>query len=352
MKYISAITLILVYSCKDKEAKEPAIGFSGKINIVMTPEHWDGPIGKNLDSIFSREMIVLPRPEPIFRTRHVDPEKVNSSMKRTRNLIFVFTLDDQSEKSEKIKRMLTAETIRQISQDTSIFMRSLPDVYATGQEVMYLFAQDEKTLASKILKNGQSLINHFNLKERTRISKGLLNASSTKSLTEMLNKEHQFFIKIPFGYRLAENQNDFVWLRQINPADDKDIFIAQKKYSSQDDFKKGNLIKFRNEMCRKYLFEDPEQSDSYLVTETSVPEKEVVTREFNFDGRYAVEMKGLWRTNVKTMGGPFLGFAFVDDRRGLFYYIEGFTYCPSKDQREIMRELETILYSFKSQKIQ
>jgi hypothetical protein len=60
-------------------------------------------------------------------------------------------------------------------------------------------------------------------------------------------------------------------------------------------------------------------------------------------------MKGLWKTNINTMGGPFMGFAFVDEARGLFYYIEGFTYSPSKDQREIMRELECILYSFKIQ---
>ena len=340
--------LVLVNSCSDKNAREPAIGPTGKINIIMTPELWDGPIGKNLDSVLTQEMIVLPRPETIFKIRHVDPENVNSSMKHTRNLIFAFTLDDQSIKSQKIKRMLTSETITLLSQDTALFMKTLPDVYATGQEVMYLFGADEKTLASKIKKNGQRIIDHFNYRERVRITKGLLNASSTRSLTKMLEKEHQFSIKIPFGYRLAENQNEFVWLRQINPADDKDIFIARKKYSTPDDFKKENLIQFRNDLCRKYLFEDPEQDDTYLVTETTIPDKEVVTREFNFDGRFAVEMKGLWKTNVNTMGGPFIGYAFVDEPTDYFYYIEGFTYCPSKDQREIVRELECILYSFKA----
>jgi Domain of unknown function (DUF4837) len=347
MKYYALLLLTITASCTDKNALQPAIGLSGKLNIIMTPEHWDGPIGQNLDSIFTQEMTVLPRPETIFKIRHVDPENVNSSMKRTRNLIFVFTLDDQSIKSERIKRMLTAESINQMRKDTSGFMRSLPNVYASGQEVMYLFGPDEKTLASKIKENGQRLIDHFNIKERSRIAKGLLNASGTKNITAMLEKERQYTIKVPFGYRVAENKDDFVWLRQINPADDKDIFIARKKYASQTDFKKENLIKFRNDICRKYLFEDPEQADTYLTTETGIEEKGVATKELNFGGRYAVEMKGLWRTNIRTMGGPFMGYAFVDEKKGDFYYIEGFTYCPSKDQREIMRELETILHSFK-----
>jgi Domain of unknown function (DUF4837) len=347
MKYFLILILFATVSCVDKKALQPAIGLSGKLNIIMTAEQWDGPIGESLDSIFTQEMTVLPRPETIFKIRHVDPDNVNSSMKRTRNLVFVFTLNHQSIESEKIKRMLTAETLENMRKDTAVFMKTISDVYAWGQEVMYLFAPDEKTLARKIKKNGQMLIDHFNLKERVRITKGLLNARTTKTMSERLEKERHFTIQIPYGYRMADNNDDFVWLRQINQLDDKDIFIARKKYSSVNDFKKENLIKYRDAICRKYLFEDPEKQDTYLLTETAIEEKEVQAREFNFNGMYAVELKGLWRSNLFMMGGPFQGFAFVDEKRGDFYYIEGFTFCPSKDQREIMRELEAILYSFK-----
>jgi hypothetical protein len=306
-------------------------------------------MGKTLDSLFSQEMTVLPRPEPIFKIRQVNPDAVNSSMKRTRNLIFVFSLDDHSVQGEKLKQMVTPTTLEAIRTDTSLFMSGLPDVYARGQEVLYLFAADVKTLHAKIRKNGQRILNHFNNKERARLEKGILSATTTKALSETINKEHGFRIKIPFGYKLADNQKDFVWLRQINPADDKDVFIASKKYTSPEDFKRDNLIKFRNEICKKYLFEDPEQPDTYLVTETTIDDKEVEVRDFNWAGQYAAEMRGLWKTNVNTMGGPFLGYALVDEKKGVFYYIEGFTYCPSKDQREIMRELEAILLSFQVQ---
>ena len=346
-KFSILFVLLLVISCKREGALEPAIGPAGKINIVIPTYLADGLVGKVLDSLLTQRMTVLPRPESIFKIRFVNPQDVNASMRRTRNLIFAFTFSDTSPETQTIKRMVSPKSLQQISQDTSLFMSALPDVYARGQEVVYLFAQNQETLLKKLRSKGQRVIDEFNLKERQRINNGILNASTTKTLIQSIEKSHDFTFRIPFGYQLADDQKDFVWLRQINPTNDKDIFIASKPYKSQDDFKRGNLIQFRDAICRKYLFEDPDQPDTYLVTETSIEEKQVETREFNFDGKYAVEMKGLWRSNVKTMGGPFMGFALVDEARGIFYYIEGFTYGPSKDQREIMRELEAILYSFK-----
>lgn len=341
------IVLFSFFSCKRENALETAIGPAGKINIVIPTYMAEGLVGKVLDSLLTQRMTVLPRPETIFKIRFVNPQDVNSSMRRTRNLIFVFTFSDGSPETQTMKRMVSPKSLQQISQDTSLFMSALPDVYARGQEVVYLFAKDQETLVKKLRSKGQRVVDNFNLKERQRINAGILNASTTKPLIQSIEKNHPFTFKIPFGYQLADDQKDFVWLRQINPTNDKDIFIASKPYSSQDDFKRDNLIQFRNSICKKYLFEDPDQPDSYLVTETSIEEKQIELREFNFDGKYAVEMKGLWKTNVNTMGGPFVGFALVDEARGIFYYIEGFTYGPSKDQREIMRELEAILYSFK-----
>ena len=117
-------------------------------------------------------------------------------------------------------------------------------------------------------------------------------------------------------------------------------------YTSQEQFNKQNLIDIRDLFCKKYLFEDPEVANSYLLTETTVPFVPVTTREVTLNNRYAVELRGLWRANNFSMGGPFMGYALVDEARGKFYYIEGFTFSPSKDQREIMRELETILNTF------
>jgi hypothetical protein len=38
----------------------------------------------------------------------------------------------------------------------------------------------------------------------------------------------------------------------------------------------------------------------------------------------------------------------VDEKQGMLYYIEGFVYSPDRGQRELLRELETILHTFKA----
>jgi len=129
---------------------------------------------------------------------------------------------------------------------------------------------------------------------------------------------------------------------------DKDIFITWKPYESEYQLLPDSLVAWRNNVAQRYLFEDPDNPVSYILTETEVPFKPVIARQSRLNNYYAMELRGLWRTNNKSMGGPFVGYSLVDEPRGLLYYIEGFTFSPGKPQREIMRELETILKTFQT----
>jgi len=190
------------------------------------------------------------------------------------------------------------------------------------------------------------MVSFVNEKERERLKKALFKAGQVKGVTDLLVREYQCELKIPYGYKLADKQPDFLWVRQLNPRDSKEIFVARKPYSSQDDFRKEKLIRFRDDICRKYLFGDPENPESYLMTETKhIP---VIADTINFNGHFAIHLTGLFRSNDLLLGGPFTGFALVDEGKQQFYYIEGFTISPSKDQRELVRELETILYTFRT----
>lgn len=335
------------FSCSQNNGGKPtAIGAAGKINVILPAKLRNGPVGKTLDSIFTAQLEVFPRDEQMFTLRYVNPEDINRSQKNIRNIIFGFLFTDTGAEAGRIKALIQPESLETLQNDTAAFVHTQSDVFAKGQEIMYLFAPDEKTLLKKILANGRRLTNHFNEKERTRLRNGVIASRSNDKLAESLSKKYGFRLSIPMGYQVADQQPDFLWLRQINPADDKDIWVARKKFVSMEDFNSANLIRLRNEVCQKYLFEDPEKPETYLVTEERMPSKKVVSRTINFNGMYAVEIKGLWKTNIPSMGGPFIGYAFVNEKEGMLYYAEGFTFCPSKSQREIMRELEVILGTF------
>ncbi|MDZ4716607.1 MAG: DUF4837 family protein [Cytophagales bacterium] len=330
----------------DTRSLSRAVGQAGDIYVIIDSAQSKGKIGFLVDSILSADMPGLPRKEPLFKIRWIDARRFNYVIKERRNLLYVMTLDQRSQGAAIIRRLFTPESITQIKTDSTQFMTTASDVFARGQEVMYLFGKDESTLAANLRKDGSRLVSFFNQRERERLTQSLFKSGQVKGITEILTREYQCSMQIPFGFKLADKAENFLWIRQINPKDDKDVFIARKPYTSQADFKRENLIKFRDQVCKKYLFEDPDKSNTYLLTETSIPFLPVTADTINFNGRFAIQLRGLWRSNTMGMGGPFLGFALVDEPSGQFYYVEGFTISPGKDQREIMRELETILYTF------
>src|SRR6185503_15693479 len=86
--------LALMAACGDKGSSLPkSSGLSGDMYVVMDSVQWRGELGKVLDSLFSQEMEGLPRGEPIFNMKYVDPRKLNFILKQRRNLIFAVTLD-------------------------------------------------------------------------------------------------------------------------------------------------------------------------------------------------------------------------------------------------------------------
>ena len=345
---ISAIVLASCSASGDRSANLPkAAGSSGDIYLFMDSAQWKGPVGGVIDSIFNQEMIGLPREEGIFRMSYVDPRKMNFVLKQRRNLIFLFTLDETAPGAQIVKNLLTQQQIQEIQTNKDKYIETYKNVYAKDQEVMFLFAQDQQQMIEKLKDNGQKLIDFFDKAERDRLNASLFNNGTVKGISDWLQENFHVSITIPFGYKLVQHEPDFLWVRQMNTNDDRDIFVAKADYKSVDQFKPDKLIEFRNEVAKKYLYEDPERVNTYLVTETDIPYKPVITKEINFNGVYAVEVRGLWRTNTHSMGGPFIAYALSDQATGKFYYVEAFVYGPSKDQREMMRQMETILHTFK-----
>jgi hypothetical protein len=289
----------------------------------------------------------LPREETMFNMTWVYPRSGSTLLTQVRNLVFVFTLDQNTVGSKIMRKSFTDETLQRIKTDTSFYLYTAKDEYSRGQDILYLFGDTQKNLIRHIKQNKKQIQAFFNNAERERTQEKLLKTSSTKGVTDFLRKEQDCEIRIPFGYKLADKTKDFVWLRFMDAQVDKDVFIAWKKYESEYQLLPDSIIAWRNKIAAQYLFEDPEQPDSYLVTETSVPFKPVVAKRVTLNNNFAMELRGLWKTNTVTMGGPFLSYTIVDPKSNLLYYIEGFTYSPGKPQREIIRELEAILWTFK-----
>jgi len=323
-------------------------GRAGEMIVVMDSTQWQGELGEEIRKTFRAEVSGLPREEYMFKLNRVDPQRFNDVLKTVKNLLFVVTLDSNTPDSKVVRNYFTKSSLQKIKDDANLFVYTDSDIYARGQEVMYLFGQSEDALIENIKTSKGKLQNYFNQAENERLNAGLYKAKEMKGISEMLMKKHDCYMRIPFGYKLVVDEPGFVWVRQINDESDKNVFISYKPYTSESAFTNENIIALRDSIALSQLFEDPADPSTHLVTETSVPYIPVTSTPITFNGNYAIETKGLWKTNNLSMGGPFISYTLVDEELGRLYYIEGFLYSPGKSQREFMRELEVILSTFRT----
>ncbi|ELR69730.1 hypothetical protein C900_04707 [Fulvivirga imtechensis AK7] len=333
---------------KNKNLLPPASGRAGEIIVVMDSAQWKGPVGEEIRETFRAEVGGLPREEFMFKINHVDPRKLNDVLKSVKNLLFVMTVDDRGPGSKVVRNYFTKSSIDKIKNDPNLFVHTAEDEFARGQTVMYLFGQNKNQLLEKIKVNREKLQNFFNQAENKRLYAGLYQAKEEIGFNKMLKADHECSMRLPFAYKLVVNQPGFIWFRQINAESDKNIFVTYRPYTSEKAFDREAILSLRDSIASHQLFEDPAYPETFITTETKVPYVPVTTEKVSFNGKYAIKMTGLWKTNNLSMGGPFISYTLVDEELDRLYYIEGFLYSPGKNQREFMRELEVILSTFKT----
>ena len=195
------IVSIAFISCSDKKGNNlpAAAGVSGDMYLVMDSVQWKGPLGKLLDSTFNAEMRGLPRTEYIYNMHWIDPRKLNFILKQRRNLIFATTLDKKSYGAGIVKKIFTADFVEKIKSDPTLYVTTSKNVFARGQEVMYLYGNNEKELMFNIRKNRQQLIDYFDKTERERLVKSLLKSDWQKGVSEWMKKNMFFPIVVHYN---------------------------------------------------------------------------------------------------------------------------------------------------------
>jgi hypothetical protein len=342
--YLLAIIVLAGCSADDNPDYLPkASGKPGDMLIIMDSLQWKGTLGHEVRKVFAMPVPGMPQNEPMFNIVFLHPSSAGL-LHQMRNIVYVFTLDQKTSGSIFLKRKFSEQTINKIRSDTAFHLSTRKDEFAKSQHVMYLFASTEDQLIRYLHAQKQNMVDYFNKMERERLVR--LMTYSANSPSQFMPREWKSNMRVPLTYKLADKAKDFVWFRLIGPNSDRDIVIARKPYTSEYQLLPDSLIEWRDQILKQYIFEDPEKPDSYLVTE--LEDSKVQARQIKFNTHFSIELRGLWRTNNHTMGGPFLSYAVVDQGTGLLYYLEGFAYNPGRDKREMLRELETILWTFKT----
>lgn len=346
--HLLIIGLFFLAGCKGatekvKEDLKPiARGEADEIILVIDSTQWQGEIGDALKGMYRQYMRVLPQDEYEFSLRKVNPLKLNDVFKHAKNMIFVMTLDSRTRQSNAIRQYFTDNSLKMIQRDSSLFYTVRRDEFARGQIVLYLFGQSEEDLIRNLQKNKSGLVELFESAVRERVRNEVL-AKTKEELMKAIKEQHDYQLQVPFGWDLARDTTDFLWLRQLEAESELNIFVYETDYKDREVF--NHIDEFREKITSTYL-RDSEKTDLHITRQEVIP---LFTQRVTFNGRFAVEARGLWKVSDSSAGGPFVSYTFVDEQSQKLYYIEGYVYAPSGKKKPLVRKVEAILSTFRTE---
>ncbi|MGB3778459.1 MAG: DUF4837 family protein [Tunicatimonas sp.] len=359
-RLIVLLSLLLPYLTACENTSQSTLplarGTDDEVLLVMDSTAWQGELGDELRLTFREAMPGLPQAEPYFDIRYVDPFKLNSVLRSAKNILFVTTLDNKTPAGRRMQSYFTEESIQRIRENQDLYMFEKQDEFARGQEIYHLFGNTEDELINNLQENRMKIRQRLVNVLLDRITEGLYKGNEQKSVSKYLLENYGFSLRVPFGYDLvplADDVEDFVWLRQLGEID-KNVIVTYKDYTSEEAFDPDNILAFREKQLGRYIADDP---TAYMTVQRVVPKGEGVEPDtitlveydtVTFQGRYAVEARGLWRLSNDSMGGGFLSYTFVDEAQDRLYYIEGYVYSPGEKKRPSIRELEAVLRTFRT----
>ncbi|MCG8475827.1 MAG: DUF4837 family protein [Cytophagales bacterium] len=351
---VPVMSLLLVasflFSCegerKRKNIKPAAYGPPGEVIVLVDSTVWKGQVGQAFRESIDVRMPGILRIEPMFKIYNMAPSQFSRTVKYTKNLVVIMTLDAQTKDSKELQGRFSPKMVSKIKKDSAFYYQVRHEEFARGQETLYLFGNTQRQLAENIRGNAQFLRNLLNSFESKRMDDKLFSKKKYQRSRKVMQQRFGYSIDLPNVYQLAMDTAQFIWYRVPDQEIDKNIFVTYKTYSSPDQFREDSILAFRNAVCKKYL--KGLRDNVYMVTETQIPP---VRQEVSLRGRYAVENRGLWKLSNNVMGGSFVSYTLADPSQKRIYYIEGYVYSPDKKKRETLRELETILRTFRTKAV-
>ncbi len=320
------VILISIFSscAKDSEPYVPASsGTPGHILIIMENQKWKYGPGETVREILNQPYDVLPQDEPVFDYSHIPPEAYSDLLNKSRNILF-------AKISVNVKK---PEVL--ISKNA----------HAKPQIIITVRARTNKEFIDLFKKNAGKIVYSYTKAERQNLIDVYSGKFLEKKIHQKLAQKYHINLSVPQGYILDVDSSNYTWISRETPHSSQGLLIWTYPYTDTLQLNLKNLINKRDSITKIHV---PGPADSsYMTTEKLITP---TFNEFLLDKKYAVLIKGLWKVDGAKgvfMGGPFVEMTVVDQKRGRLITVDGYVYGGRKKKRELMRQVEAVLYTLK-----
>lgn len=324
---ILIVTLILGVQACDSTNKNNSLasmmpnctGKAGELVLVIEEEKWQSNIGDTILNILAKEMLALPQPEPSLDVVQIPISAFSDLFQTNRNLMFVNIAPEHKEPK------ITIES----------------DRWAKPQIVVRIKAPNKEEFFKIFRKHGQKVRDTFVTAEKYRFL-STYRKHPVINIEEKLRTKHHISMRIPKGYILEVDKDNFAWIAHETNRISQGILVYSYPYADTSDFSLNSLILKKDSV---WLNNVPGAvDDSFMATEKRLP---IHRTEFMNNNNYTCELRGLWMVEGDFMGGPFVSYSMVDTVRNKVVVVDAYVYAGKLEKRNYVWQVEGILKSIR-----
>ena len=320
---ISAFIALFVAAVSCSSGKQKALlpnvsGKAGEVIIAMDKDNWEGDLGNEVRYVLGGDTPYLAQKEPLFNLVNVSPTGFADLFRVHRNIV-IFSTDSSLQEGKVVYRA---------------------DLWARPQCVIEVSAPDSQTLLNLFRENSDNISGALEQAERDRI---IANAKLYEEygIAEAVRGKISGSPHFPSGYKLRKMTDDFIWIADDKQYSTQGVFIYWYPAEERENFSKENILAHRNAFMKANV---PGMFDNTWMTTSTFIEPTV---EFiSFRGRQFAQTRGFWEVQNDFMGGPFVSHSFYSRDGKDIIVVEAWVYAPKYDKRQLLRQVESVIYSF------
>lgn len=318
-RFFLIFLLVGLVSCDQSSVKPSSSGKAGELLVVTDSLIRKSGAGINLHESLSSSFPGIPQHEPNFRVVHIDPSGFRNILQHHRNVLMVEKgpLPDGKNYSLTFKN----------------------DLYSKPQLVMHLRAVDDNWLDSAIVALSGAIVEKLSKEELTR-SVSAYSRMREMQVTRDVRDHIGVTIPLTDDYFIARKESNYTWIRRETVHMSQGFQIYRFPYTADTAFKPLSVVALRDSLSKLHI--PGPSAGSFMTTDKVYP---VSYTDITLNSQYAVELRGLWRTEGDFMGGPFLTYLIHDKSKGELIFIDAYIYAPRFKKREYVKQMEAMVHS-------
>jgi hypothetical protein len=318
--FLCLFVSFLASSCSFKDDKLPETSSAAinTISVIIDDQLWKGEVGDSIRNKFASPVLGLPQEEPLFSINQY-PVKLFEGFSTDSHNIIIVKKDIENKFEFKQNEFATPQNAFHISGKTSfeiiqILEKNTPEII-------------KKMRAMEILHNQEIF------------KDSLLD-------TKKIQKKFNIDLLIPSKYEYVMRRKNFIWLKSEITSGNTSLIIYQIPWKNiRPNHAVTDVVITRDSIGRAYI-----HGSDYGTEMVSDEAYSPYFSKTTLAGNRCYETKGTWQMKNDFMSGPFINYVIFDKAHRRLLVLEGFCYAPSKEKRDLMFELESIIKSIQIKK--